>query len=588
MLNNKQLQAVESNAKYICLTAPPGSGKTKTLVERVNRLSSYQQPESILILSFSNAACQELKARIVNDINAMTFHSWSFSMIKKSGFYFSILDEQQIKRKFKEVAKDFPSEDIQKEFGFIKGDDNLDDDNISGIDLNAFGKARNLIALNKKEQYNNNIIAFVNQFSKALRDSKTIDFVEMQIFTLELLQSKCLSINIDTLLIDEFQDTDLVQYEILKQISSQSNCDIFIVGDPWQSIYGFRGANYLNMDKYIEDFNPKLIKLDINYRSCDSVINIANYLVGDHYMDGTSQFGNVAYDFFDSTNHDTSVLLQSNFVASEIRDLILNQSYKLSETAILVRNKYLMPKFELACIKKCIPVYVVGGMSIRDYVDVKFVMNWINICLDINNKDSFISVAEKFEGIGEKTAATKLISIANLQTNQALKVTPKVKKSIGVILELFEKLFDKAMANDTVGFLEVIYTYLGNNITQVFKVKGNKIKAKQNLLDINFKSLNELADNSFGIDEFITMLSMNDINANNRENSSVIISTIHAAKGKEWDVVFMPHMEDKIIPSPKGDYEEEKRLAFVGVTRARKKLYLTAGQKISRFFEPRF
>ena len=605
-LNERQLEAVESNAQYTRVIAGAGSGKTRVLTYRISYLISQRQvrPWKILAITFTNKVANEMKNRVIKivpeaekDLTIKTFHSFAAYFLRQEidvlsyPRNFTILDEEDQLKIIKDIAN---------ELGYKKSDP------IVKKAINYIGGAK------LKEKYPEDIKVDFERFEgektcleiyELYEETKNrqyaLDFDDLLLKTNYILTTYP-SIRakwqerIDYILIDEFQDTNDTEDKMIRLLMKPST-SLYVVGDPDQTIYTWRGANQgiiLDLDKKFS--GVKTIILDRNYRSTQNILNSANKLIAynklrvpkDLYTDNLKGH-EIVVKCADSS------LGEAEYVAREIKMLHEVQHYKLSDIVLLYRSNYITLEFEKALMAKQIPYVIYGGMKFYQRAEIKDVLAYFRL---INNKKDDVSFERIINiprrGIGDTTVS--LIKRCALEHNQsiyeylleeyALDECPRkavntlrslivridhTRNEIEEDSETFSKLLEDLIKD--IGYYEYLLSDESGedrleNVKSLFEDLRHFLKSNPNAT----------------FDEYLQNVALVSAQDDMTEGEKVTLMTVHTAKGLEFPVVFVVKLNQGVFPSNRalqeGGYaaiEEERRLAYVAFTRAKERLYLT-------------
>lgn len=604
MLNEQQKEAVITTEGPVIVLAGAGTGKTRVLTNRIAYLiqNAYTYPYNILAVTFTNKAAREMKERIAKlvdvDVNNMwvsTFHSFCarvlrYELVEFDGYRrgFMIIDDDDRVKILREIikemnldAKEFKPNYYKSKISSIKNyltDNRMIEDSFSSH--NALIDER-----------------IIEKYDKRLKKENLLDFDDLIYVTLRFLKANP---NILTkyqerfkyILVDEFQDTNNIQYELVSLLAKKYQ-NIFVVGDQDQSIYAFRGANVLNIDTFMKDYpNYKMILLEENYRSTMPILKIANNVISNNKSRVVKNlFTNKKDDTLPAYYKAQTGYEEVMYVAEKINELIKN-GYSYSDIAVLFRANHLSRNLEDAFVKYKIPYVVYGGKSFFERKEIKDMIAYLKLIIDYNDDFQFKRVVnEPKRKIGD--ALLSKLNAAALEHNCSLfKAIDYIQvNGIGVhnllefkftILELMEELENKEMP-----FIEIIDKILSKTgYDNMLKEEGEG--GLERIDNINeFKSaLAEIEDFYEGdrrsvIEEFLSDIALR-TNDDDKDESAekVKLMTYHQAKGLEYKVVFMIAMEEGIFPSYQSineDYsaEEERRICYVGITRARERLFIS-------------
>ena len=618
-LNEKQIEAVTTSDESALILAGAGSGKTKVLTSRVAWLIHNQttSPGGILAVTFTNKAAKEMLVRISSQlpINTRgmwvgTFHGLCNRFLKKhhkdAGLpeIFQILDSADQKSAIKRVMKSmnideelFTSKDLQY---FINANK---EEGVRSNDYQAFDD----ISKKKNEVY--------SAYEKKCQKEGVVDFAELLLRCLELLQ-KNVSIRehyqsiFKHILVDEFQDTSKLQYQWLKLLTSNQSF-IFAVGDDDQSIYGFRGASPGNMKDLQNDFKIKsVIKLEQNYRSTNNILNAANAII-DNNKDRLGKNLWASLGDGDLIRQYTALddRLEAAYLVDEIK-MMHRAGSRYDQIAILYRNNAQSRVIEMAMVTNQIPYRVFGGLRFFDRAEVKHTLAYLRLISNKKDDNAFIRIVNfPPRGIGARSIEqlddyTKKNDCSMWEAAKAFLSENKSPK-ISIFVNLIQNIEDQIHGTGIDESIDYINTYSGlKEHYAKDKDGGSRIEnldelvsaAKSYMIDTREEnSEDKLTGNqSLLLAEFLdyTSLESGELQASAGDDALQLM-TIHSSKGLEFDVVFITGLEDGLCPHERSlleqkGIEEERRLMYVAVTRARNKLYLSLAQSRMTYGQPRY
>lgn len=599
-LNDKQCQSVTfNNEKNALILAGAGSGKTRVLTHRIAYLITQKdiRIDAILAVTFTNKAATEMRERLSTllrrPIQSMwmgTFHSLAHRLLRthyeksKLTSGFQILDAQDqfriVKRLMKENSIDESKFPIKKVQWFINNQKN-EDIRAQDIDpdYNYFIK-KNLEVFELYEAY--------------CQENDLIDFAELLIRSYELLKNNTDLLNhyqarFEHILVDEFQDTNTVQYKWIKLLFNGHN-KIFCVGDDDQSIYGWRGAKIENITKLCTDFTPiETIRLKQNYRSTGNILNASNALIT-HNVNrmGKSLWTDAGNGELIDVYEARTETDEANYVISNIQKLITNGASP-SDCSILYRFNAQSRIFEEALIKYNIPYIIYGGLKFFEYTEIKDALSYLRLIENSADNVAFERVVNfPTRGIGNVTVKKIRTFAQDNHTSlfqAAIQISSILPTRAANALSSFINLI-KQITDDTKHLnLSEKVTNLLNTSGLIMHYSNDKIGSKKEnlkkLITIT-KQYNHEQDNKMSeVMGFISLTSLDSSgNTNASINQNVQLMTIHSAKGLEFPCVFLVGMEEDLFPSRQSKNEphltdEERRLCYVGMTRAMKKLSLS-------------
>ncbi|MBE5805863.1 MAG: DNA helicase PcrA [Clostridiales bacterium] len=610
-LNNKQQEAVLETDGPCLIIAGAGSGKTKVLTHKIAYLMSekYIKPWNILSITFTNKAANEMKQRVeslvgdaVNDMWIGTFHSICVRILRKYidriGFdsSFIIFDMQDQKTLVKECLKQ------------LKIDDKLFTDRAV---LSEISNAKNemlepkAFSVKYSGDYRREIIAQVYElYQKRLKENNAVDFDDIINYTIKILTENVdvfeyYSNKFEYILVDEYQDTNKAQFMLISILASR-NGNITVVGDNDQGIYSFRGADITNILNFEKDFpGTKIIKLEQNYRCTGNILKAANAVIKNNQVKYDKKLwtqneeGNLPSIYIGDDEYS-----ESNYIVNQINNLKREQYYKYSDFAILYRMNSQSRAIEDIFRREKIPYKIIGGQKFYERKEIKDIISYLRLIF--NSSDNLALkriINEPKRGIGktsldniqeisDKTGVSMYDIIKNSEQYGLNRVYINSREFIDVIEELKSKQ-DKILISELVK-----ETLNKTGYTKALKDE-NTIEAEsriQNLdefLTVAMEFEEESADNTLA--EFLENMTLtSDIDNMQDEEDSVTLMTLHSAKGLEFETVFLVGMEEGIFPGFKSigeqsELEEERRLFYVGITRAKRFLYLTSAKRRTIF-----
>jgi len=608
-LNSRQQEAVKVKEAPILVIAGAGSGKTKVLTHRIAYLIFQKKinPGNILAVTFTNKAAQEMKDRIefiskdISDINMMkglwmgTFHSICARILRREidvlGYEknFVIYDKgdqlSMIRRCLKALDLDSKRYSPNIVSSIIdKAKNNLEDPEL--FEYNAMNYFKKIVA------------KVYTQYQEELLENNALDFNDLILLAVKLFKERPEILEnyqnkFRYILVDEYQDINFAQYQLVKLLSGKYN-NLFVVGDPDQSIYKFRGADLNNILRFEQDFpHSKVIKLEQNYRSTKVILEGASNLIKHNRNRKekklwTDKSGGEKIRCYEAA----SALDEAVFVSQEIMKLNKEESKTFKDFAILYRTNAQSRSFEEIFNKQGIPFRVVGGLRFYERKEVKDILAYLRFIHDQKDGVSFLRIINNAKlGIG-KITLSKIVELArknNLNFHQALKQGVRVIKISGdrkeainkftsLIDELNEKKKEIKGSELLIELIRKINYYDELKKEGEFKAQSKIENIKELILAVQeFEENNE--DKSLtAFLEYVALIT--DIDLYKGEEDVVTVMTLHSAKGLEFPVVFITGFEEGIFPHSRSlnsgeELEEERRLCYVGMTRAKERLYLT-------------
>ncbi|XKM12910.1 DNA helicase II [Orbaceae bacterium ac157xtp] len=618
-LNSEQKNAVITDSQHTLVLAGAGSGKTRVLVHRIAWLCLEKQypPNSIFAVTFTNKAANEMLERIeklvgesyVNSMWVGTFHGLShrllriFSKQANLPSNFQLIDSEDQNRLVKRIFRELKVDEKQY----------------------SAKECANFISTQKEFGLRPNQIQIVDpktaMWQKVYFDYQAIcdrvgyvDFSELILRTYELLSQNAEVLNycqrrFSNVLVDEFQDTNYIQYQLVKTLVGNT-ANVMIVGDDDQSIYSWRGANADNLQLFIDDFNDtEIIKLEQNYRSTGNILNVANQLI----VNNQNRLGKNLWTESDSGEQVAlyvgfNDIDEARFVIGQITQLH-HDGVDYKDCAILYRNNVQARLLEDTLLQNGMPYQIYGSIRFYERQEVKLALAYLRLLHDHNNDNAFdLVINTPTRGIGNVTL-DKIRSIAR-QQNQSLWTTAEQlielrglggRQSSGIarFIELMNSIHDEVESMPFYQQLEHIIKASGlyEMYEQEAGIKGQSrlenleelVGAAEQFYQSHSKDgiMEEFVDVESGrtlsvLEAFLAFTSL-ESKETKKQQDSVQLMTLHSAKGLEFDYVFIVGMEEGLFPSQRSvmdaqRMEEERRLAYVGITRARKKLTLSLSE----------
>ncbi len=610
-LNNKQKEAVLATEGPCLVIAGAGSGKTKVLTHKIAYLMAekYVKPWNILAITFTNKAANEMKQRVeslvgdaVNDMWIGTFHSICVRILRRYidriGFEnsFIIFDTQDQKTLIKECLKE------------LKIDDKLFSDRAVLSEISN-GKNEMLdpkaYSVKYEGDYRKSVIAKVYElYQKRLKENNAVDFDDIINYTIKILNNNSDVLEYYTdkfqyVLVDEYQDTNKAQFMLVSMLACRHE-NITVVGDNDQGIYSFRGADITNILNFEKDFpGTKIIKLEQNYRCTGNILKAANAVIKNN---------KVKYDKKLWTQNDEGDLPsiyvgddeygESNYIVKQIKYIKREQYYNYSDFAILYRMNSQSRAIEDILRREKIPYKIIGGQKFYERKEIKDIISYLRLIFNTSDNLALKRIInEPKRGIGktsldniqeisEKTGISMYDIIKNAEQYGLNRVYINSREFIEVIDELRAKQ-DKMLISELIK-----ETLNKTGYTKALKDE-NTIEAEsriQNLdefLTVAIEFEEESADNTLA--EFLENMTLTtDLDNMQDEEDCVLLMTLHSAKGLEFETVFLVGLEEGIFPGYKSidepqELEEERRLFYVGITRAKRFLYLTCAKRRTIF-----
>ena len=612
-LNENQFEAVTTEAQHVRIIAGAGSGKTRVLTYRISYLISEMgvAPWKILAITFTNKVANEMKSRVdrmfpekSQDLTIRTFHSFAAYFLRHEisilGFpaSFTILDEEDQTKLVKDIAASM---------GFKRGD------KIVGKALSYIGKQKLLgkypeeIKIIKPSFEDEKTCLEIYQiYEEEKYKNYSLDFDDLLLQTNYILENyPDIRIKwqerIEHILIDEFQDTNDVEYKMINFLKKPST-SLYVVGDPDQTIYTWRGANQniiLDLNKRYLDMIT--IVLDRNYRSTQAILNAANKLIAYNKLRVTKnlytkELGGEAI----TVNCSPSGRMEADYVAREIRRLKDYGGYNYADIALLYRSNYITMDFEAALTRYQIPYKIFGGTKFYQRREIKDVLAYFHLIVNTKDDISFSRVLNvPKRGFGE--TSENLLKIEADAANKSLyeyvrDVDPKdseIKTSLinaakGMV-KLIEIAREDIKKNEEV-FSKILEDMIWSTGYQEYLRKEDDGDERIENVKALFEDIRHYLKNnpSSTFDEYLQNIALLSAQDEIIDGDHVTLMTVHTAKGLEYPVVFVLRFNQGVFPNQRammeGGYlamEEERRLAYVAMTRAKKKLYLTLAMDFS-------
>lgn len=613
-LNPQQKEAVKNCNQPLLVFAGAGSGKTRVIVNKIAYLIQEKKvpPQNILALTFTKKAAEEMKTRVkeiittsIKGIFVGTFHSWGAYILRRNAENIGYTSSFTI----------YDSSDKEQSIKLIIKSLNLNDVSVKGVS-SLISKLKSSFIMPEdymktpKEKKQEEILAYIyNEYEKNKKLSNAVDFDDLLLLPLQLftdfedIRNKY-SDYYDYILVDEYQDTNRIQYLLLKKITKDKIC---VVGDDDQSIYSWRGADVTNILQFKKDFpDSEIIKLSVNYRSTQNIIDAAYQVVQNNFVRETKEISsNNGYGdnltIYEADDDDD----ESQYCVSKIRQSV-EKGYKYSDIAILYRTNAQSRKIEEILVENNIPYTLVGGTRFYERMEIKDLISYITTLLPTKNDIPLLRIVntpkrgignakiEILNSLAEKYSCSIkeiLISYANSKkikikywadekNIQDINTTDIEKLSFfDPILTILETVTSKNHKTIKELLIEIIKatkfeSYLKKSYYDTFEERYDNM---QQLLQLTELYTNDIQ----GITQFnedITL--MTDVDNLNSINDTVSLLTLHASKGLEFPVVHIIGVNEGILPhfrsiDNNNSLEEERRLMYVGMTRAKTELYIS-------------
>lgn len=607
-MNDRQAEAVQTTEGPLLIMAGAGSGKTRVLTHRIAYLIDEKMvnPWNILAITFTNKAAREMRERAeklkteAQDCLIATFHSMCVRILRREADHigynrnFTIVDPGEQRTLMKRILKNLNLDPKKWNERAILGTiSNAKNDLIDEV---AYA---NLAG----DMYTEIVAKCYKAYQKELRQSEAMDFDDLIMLTLRLFdqnpdvliyyQQRCQYIHVD-----EYQDTNHAQYQLVKLLASRFK-NICVVGDADQSIYGWRGADMQNILDFEKDYpEAKVVLLEENYRSTKTILQAANEVIRNNRNRRPKNLWTQNEDgeeivYYRANDEQDEAL----FVARTI-DQLSREGYSHKDFAVLYRTNAQSRTVEEALLKSNIPYTMVGGTKFYSRKEIRDVISYLNLIANPSDNISYERVVnEPKRGVGPGTvekirdfASSQEMSLLDASANILLspvkgKAAQAVYDFANMLLDLRERLDDYTVTDLVEAVLEKT-GYAASLAAQATLESQARIENIEEFLSVT-KNFDESPDNpsdESGLDKLSRFLNdlalIADTDDGDKESSEVTLMTLHAAKGLEFPVVFLVGMEENVFPLSRAsededELEEERRLAYVGITRAEKILYLT-------------
>lgn len=603
-LNPEQRQAVETTEGPLLVLSGAGTGKTRVLTTRLAYILTQMkaQPWNCLVVTFTNRAAKEMQERVQNLIGDMansvwlgTFHRICVKILRNHaelvGLHpnFTILGEDDQKRLIKQILE-------------TEGLDDKKYPPISFVESISRLKDKGLTVDKAQSQYRSSILLRIyTKYQARLLELNCVDFGDILLDTVILLQSnpEILAKYQDKfryIMVDEYQDTNVTQYLLLRLLSQKTR-NLCCVGDDDQSIYSWRGAEIENIMRFQKDFeDARIIRLERNYRSTANILNAASALITHNTTrlgktlrvaenSPATGYGNEKIKVISLYNGEE----EAKWITDEIERLHRG-GFQYSNIAVLVRTAFQTREFEEKFISEAIPYQVIGGPKFYERAEIRDILAYLRVIIQQDDDLAFERIINKpARGIGAKTieklqqvAREKQISMykaVDYMLNEG-SLSGKARTNLTELMIKFGEWQKMSLAVSPADLVEQVIDESG-----YLEMLKNDTSAEAEGRIENLKELvNVMSDTDSypTLSEFLEHVSLVMDNDSNIDQNKVMLITLHSAKGLEFDIVFLPGWEEELFPHKKsleesgaGALEEERRLAYVALTRAKQKLYIT-------------
>ena len=610
-LNDKQYEAVTATEGPSLVIAGAGSGKTKVLTHKIAYLIGEKgvKPWNILAITFTNKAANEMKERVRNlvgtstdDIWMGTFHSICVRILRKTidriGFdsSFVIFDTSDQKTMVKKILKEqnlddkiFTDKSVMYEISNAK---------------NEMLTPAQYAARSNGDFRKEKIAEIYSLYQKRLKENNAIDFDDIINFTIEILLDnpdilEFYSDKFKYVLVDEYQDTNKAQFTLITLLASKFG-NITVVGDNDQGIYSFRGADISNILNFEKDFpGTKIIKLEQNYRCTQSVLNAANEVIKNNETKyekklwTSNETGSLPKVYRGENEYD-----EANYIVNEINALRREEYYKYADFAVLYRMNTQSRSIEDILRRENIPYKIIGGLKFYERKEIKDIIAYLRLIHNTADNLSLTRIInEPKRGVG-KTSLDNVEQIANSNGISMYEVIKRadefgLNRVFGNTREFIATIEELRDLRDSKVISELIKdTLQKTGYTKALENENtveaeNRIENLNEFLTVAIEFEEQSADNS--LTEFLEGITLSsDLDGMEETEDSVTLMTLHSAKGLEFPAVFLVGMEEGIFPGYKSigepkELEEERRLCYVGITRAKEKLFMTCAKQRTIF-----
>ncbi|MCC9843947.1 DNA helicase PcrA [Streptococcus agalactiae] len=622
-MNDKQAEAVQTTDGPLLIMAGAGSGKTRVLTHRIAYLidEKYVNPWNILAITFTNKAAREMRERAIalnpatQDTLIATFHSMCVRILRREADYigynrnFTIVDPGEQRTLMKRIIKQL-NLDTKK----------WNERSILGTISNAKNDLLDEIAYEKQagDMYTQVIAKCYKAYQEELRRSEAMDFDDLIMMTLRLFDQ-----NKDVLAyyqqryqyihVDEYQDTNHAQYQLVKLLASRFK-NICVVGDADQSIYGWRGADMQNILDFEKDYpQAKVVLLEENYRSTKKILQAANNVINHNKNRRPKKLWTQNDEgeqiVYHRANNEQE---EAVFVASTIDNIVREQGKNFKDFAVLYRTNAQSRTIEEALLKSNIPYTMVGGTKFYSRKEIRDVIAYLNILANTSDNISFERIVnEPKRGVGPGTLE-KIRSFAYeqnmslLDSSSNVMISPLKGKAAQAVWDLANLILTLRSKLDSLTVTEITENLLDKTgYLEALQVQNTlesqaRIENIEEFLSVtkNFDDNPEITvEGETGLDRLSRFLNdlalIADTDDSATETAEVTLMTLHAAKGLEFPVVFLIGMEEGVFPLSRAiedadELEEERRLAYVGITRAEQILFLTNANTLTLFGKPSY
>jgi DNA helicase II / ATP-dependent DNA helicase PcrA len=613
-LNEQQQKAVKATDGPLLIMAGAGSGKTRVLTHRIAYLMVEKQvaPWNILAITFTNKAAREMKDRVrglmggvADDIWISTFHSMCVRILRRDidrigmNRNFSILDTTDQQSVIKQILKDKNMDTKKFDFRAILGTISSAKNEL--LTAEDFTKAAGGF-------YDQTVAEVYTEYQRRLRKNQALDFDDLIMTTIQLFQRvpevlEYYQRKFQYIHVDEYQDTNRAQYMLVKQMASRFR-NLCVVGDSDQSIYRWRGADIANILSFEKDYpNANVIFLEQNYRSTKRILQAANGVIEKNSNRKPKNLwtenpeGN-KINYLRADNEQG----EAQFVAGKINEMTREASRKFSDIAILYRTNAQSRVMEEVLLKSNIQYSIVGGIKFYDRKEIKDILAYLRL---IANPDDDISLrrvinvpkrgvgASSLDKVADYAAMNDLSMFEALQEIEQIGLSPKITKAIKEFRDLINNY---TQMQEYLSVTELVEEVLDKTGYREMLQAEKSIESQSRLENIdeflsvtkNFEEKNDDKSLVGFLTDLALVADIDSLDDKEEAQDTVTLMTLHSAKGLEFPVVFLLGLEEGVFPHSRSlmdeeEMEEERRLAYVGITRAENELYLTNAQMRTLF-----
>lgn len=604
-LNDMQQEAVLHTEGPLLLLAGAGSGKTRTIIHRISYIieSGRGKPWEILALTFTNKAAQEMKARIIkmnipkaDEIWMSTFHSLCAKLLRYHcnliGYdrSFVIYDTNDQKSLMKDCYKELNIDQKMFNPSMVLGQ-------ISKA--KEKGKTAKVFERDSQGDFMEEKIASIyTLYQEKLKGNNAMDFDDLLMNTLFLFKQhgevlQHYQNKFKYILVDEYQDTNTIQYELISMLADKYK-NICVCGDDDQSIYGFRGADIRNILEFEKDFdNASVVRLEQNYRSTCTIVDAANYLINNNRYRKSKKMWTTkeSEELIDLTQLGNE-RDESEYISYKIKDITESSKYSYGDIAILYRTNAQSRVFEESFMRHGIPYQIIGGLKFYARMEVKDIIAYLILLENPKDDVAFKRVINTPKrGIGNATI-DKIQLFADFKGKSLFEVVIELQEMVGlsnsvmIKLEEFSMMMKSLMTlKDNIPLNELIdkVIILSGYMDMLKENKVENAQSRMENLEELVSSAVEFENNSeeVSLGSFLENVSLvADVDNISQGEGQVVLMTLHNSKGLEFPVVFLPGLEEGIFPHARSiddddELQEERRLCYVGITRAMDKLYMS-------------